>query len=163
MPSTCFFSKNAPKYSCQIRSFSPNNPGYSVNRTIFFEITSEITNLYIYIYYIPAYSKWPFDNPNGGHQQPFKGSRELTIPKKATKQNCQDTVTLFSRYKKEHLFPLLSFFSFLLLTWANDPSILNQRCDKHFSWGVISVGDIFSSWKNKNNQNQTKTHCKMQS
>ncbi len=35
-----------------------------------------------YVYYIPASSKWPFDNPNGGHQQPLKGSR-ITIPKRS--------------------------------------------------------------------------------
>ena len=33
-------------------------------------------------YSIPASSKWPFDHPNGGHQQPLKGS--LKTPKKVT-------------------------------------------------------------------------------
>ena len=34
-------------------------------------------------YTIPGDSKWPFDSLFGGHDSPFKGSRELTIPKRS--------------------------------------------------------------------------------
>ena len=61
-----------------------NNPKWSYGPLL---VTARGPPYTIHLWLVPA-SKWPFDHPNGGHQEPlFKGDLSKTPPKKIQKRS----------------------------------------------------------------------------
>ena len=80
----------------------------------------------------PVMSKWPFDPSVGGHQQPLKGSRELTIPKRSPKNRQAVVIFMFCfpchRYPPRPIAVRSQWTSYYLLgQWLNGLNFLGWR------------------------------------